>query len=473
MLSRAGFGVWGWDGREWGGLLALFAMPNSSRSFEAPFTDVPGALKEIRAGRMVVVVDDEDRENEGDLTLAAEHVTPEAINFMARFGRGLICLPLTEERADYLRLFPMTQQNSSRFGTAFTETIEAREGVTTGISAADRAHTIRTAIDPGSNYTDLARPGHVFPLRARKGGVLVRAGQTEASVDLARMAGLNPAGVICEIMRDDGEMARIPDLIPFCKEHGLTILTVAELIRYRLRNERYIVRVGESRIQTRYGEFRMIAYESEVNGGESRIALVKGDLCADCPAMHLGSALTAVSPVPKCEGPGAPAGEIEAVRAPCSHAVLVRVHTRCTAGDVFAADCHCQEILDQSMRMIAEEGCGAVLYLHNTSRGFEVERAPEPAEAFAPDGAAAVSATVAGRLILHQELRAREGSQARTGRNLRAIGLGGQILSDLGIQRIRLLSNTPMHIPALEGFGLEIVEQVAIPVEECRRAVVS
>ena len=252
MLSRAGFGVWGWDGREWGGLLALFAMPNSSRSFEAPFTDVPGALKEIRAGRMVVVVDDEDRENEGDLTLAAEHVTPEAINFMARFGRGLICLTLTEERADYLRLFPMTQQNSSRFGTAFTETIEAREGVTTGISAADRAHTIRTAIDPGSNYTDLARPGHVFPLRARKGGVLVRAGQTEASVDLARMAGLNPAGVICEIMRDDGEMARIPDLIPFCKEHGLTILTVAELIRYRLRNERYIVRVGESRIQSRH-----------------------------------------------------------------------------------------------------------------------------------------------------------------------------------------------------------------------------
>jgi 3,4-dihydroxy 2-butanone 4-phosphate synthase/GTP cyclohydrolase II len=242
-------------------------------------------------------------------------------------------------------------------------------------------------------------------------------------------------------------MARIPDLIPFCREHGLTILTVAELIRYRLRNERYIVRVGESRIQTKYGEFRMIAYESEVNGGESHIALVRGDLCADCPAMI-----------------GGPAMEAGTVRTPCSHAVLVRVHTRCTAGDVFAADCHCREILDQSMRMIAEEGCGAVLYLHNTSRGFEVERAPEPAEAFAPDGAATVKATDAGRLILHRELRAREGSQARTGRNLRAIGLGGQILSDLGIQRIRLLSNTPMHIPALEGFGLEIVEQVSIPV---------
>src|SRR5208282_4263712 len=256
-------------------------MPETVRTIEPPFTDVPGALEEIRAGRMVIVVDDEDRENEGDLTLAAEHVTPEAINFMAKHGRGLICLTLTEERADYLRLFPMTQQNSSRFGTAFTETIEAREGVTTGISAADRAHTIRTAIDPKTTFTDLARPGHIFPLRARRGGVLVRAGQTEASVDLARMAGLNPSGVICEVMRDDGEMARIPDLIPFSREHGLLILTVAELIRYRLRHERYIVRAGESPIQTRYGEFRMIAYESEVTGGESHIALVRGDVGQD------------------------------------------------------------------------------------------------------------------------------------------------------------------------------------------------
>jgi len=437
------------------------AMPNTSRTIAAPFTDVPGALAEIRAGRMVVVVDDEDRENEGDLTLAAEHVTPEAINFMARYGRGLICLTLTEERADHLRLFPMTQQNSSRFGTAFTETIEAREGVTTGISAADRAHTIRTAIAADATYTDLARPGHVFPLRARKGGVLVRAGQTEASVDLARLAGLNPSGVICEIMRDDGEMARVPDLIPFCQEHGLTILTVAELIRYRLRHERYIIRAGESRIQTRYGEFRMIAYESAVNGGESHIALVRGDLCEDCPAFQTGG--------PSEGGDGLPIVGME--RAPCTHPVLVRVHTRCTAGDVFAADCHCRETLDQSMRMIAEEGCGAVLYLHNTSRGFEVEHTP--AEAFEPGGAATipeVPGTEAGRLILHQELRSREGSQARTGRILRAIGLGGQILSDLGIRRIRLLSNTPMHIPALEGFGLEIVEQVAIPVEDCIRA---
>jgi 3,4-dihydroxy 2-butanone 4-phosphate synthase/GTP cyclohydrolase II len=438
-------------------------MPHSPRTPEPPFTDVPGALAEIRAGRMVVVVDDEDRENEGDLTLAAEHVTPEAINFMARYGRGLICLTLTEERADHLRLFPMTQQNSSRFGTAFTETIEAREGVTTGISAADRARTIRTAIDPHSTAADLVRPGHIFPLRARRGGVLVRAGQTEASVDLARLAGLNPAGVICEIMRDDGEMARIPDLIPFCREHGLKILTVAELIRYRLRHERTIVRAGESLIQTRYGEFRMIAYESEVQGGESHIALIRGDICPGCPAFHAG-------PFPDLVSNGA---TVEP-RSPCPHPVLVRVHTRCTAGDVFAADCHCREILDQSMRIIAEAGCGVVLYLHNTSRGFEIDR-PTPranSAAFGPDGSTApvgAAPAEAGRLVLHQELRTREGAQARTGRILRAIGLGGQILSDLGIQRIRLLSNTPMHIPALEGFGLEIVEQVPIPVEECSR----
>jgi len=433
-------------------------MPDHARTIAPPFTDVPGALADIRAGRMVVVVDDEDRENEGDLTLAAEHVTPEAINFMARYGRGLICLSLTEERADYLRLFPMTAQNSSRFGTAFTETIEAREGVTTGISAADRAQTIRAAIDPRSNYTDLARPGHIFPLRARRGGVLVRAGQTEASVDLARMAGLNPSGVICEIMRDDGEMARIPDLIPFCQEHGLKILTVAELIRYRLRHERYIVRAGETLIQTRYGEFRMIAYESEVNGGESHIALVRGDLCPGCPAFHEGSA----------SEPGA----LVPARPPCPHAVLVRVHTRCTAGDLFAADCNCREVLDQSLRMIAEEGCGVLLYLHNTSHGFEIDHAPADPAPFEAGGAAIPAESPdrsASRLVLHRELRAREGSQARTGRILRAVGLGGQILSDLGIQRIRLLSNTTMHVPALEGFGLEIVEQVPIPVGECTR----
>jgi 3,4-dihydroxy 2-butanone 4-phosphate synthase/GTP cyclohydrolase II len=437
-------------------------MPHTPRTFEPPFTDVPGALEAIRSGRMIVVVDDEDRENEGDLTMAAQFITPEAINFMARFGRGLICLTMTEEHADHLRLFPMTQQNSSRFGTAFTETIEAREGVTTGISAADRAHTIRTAIAPGAKADDLARPGHMFPLRARKGGVLVRAGQTEASVDLSRMAGLHPSGVICEIMRDDGEMARIPDLIPFCREHGLLILTVAELIRYRLRNERYIVRAGESRIQTRYGEFRMIAYESEVNGGESHLALVRGDLCTDCPALRCG--VRDESAGDACSRAAATPSN-EPKRA-CERAVMVRVHTRCTAGDLFAADCRCRETLDASMKMIAEEGCGAVLYLHNTSRGFEIAPAQAPRNSFDPGSAAALqtlSDPACSHLLLHKELRAVEGTQARTGRILRAIGLGGQILSDLGIRRIRLLSNTPMHIPALEGFGLEIVEQVPIP----------
>ncbi|MBW4026799.1 3,4-dihydroxy-2-butanone-4-phosphate synthase [Acidipila rosea] len=373
---------------------------------EAPFTDVPGALEEFKAGRMIVVVDDEDRENEGDLTLAAEFVTPEAINFMARHGRGLICLTLTEERADYLRLGPMTQQNSSRFGTAFTETIEAREGVTTGISAYDRAHTIKVAIDPQSTAGDLARPGHVFPLRARKGGVLVRAGQTEASVDLARMAGLISAGVICEIMNDDGTMARVPDLIEFCREHNMKMLTVAELIRYRLQHERYIHRVAESLLPTRYGDFRMIAYESEVDGGESHVALVKGDVgTTDTP-------------------------------------VLVRVHSHCLAGDVFGATlCDCQRVMQRSLEAIATAGRGALIYLHNTARGFEIDRS-----------------TLPPGLIFHRE-HSEEGHQ----RILRQVGIGGQILSDLNIRKIRLLSNTPTHVPALHGFDVEIVERVAIP----------
>ena len=353
----------------------------------------------------------------------------------------------------------MTQQNSSRFGTAFTETIEAREGVTTGISAADRAHTIRTAIAPNATSTDLARPGHIFPLRARQGGVLVRAGQTEASVDLARLAGLQPAGVICEIMRDDGEMARIPDLIPFCAEHGLRILTVAELIRYRLRHERYIVRAGET---PHSDQVRRVPHDRLRERSQRRRKPHRPGARRPVPELPR---------IPRGARQSCPA-IARTTRPPCSHAVLVRVHTRCTAGDVFAADCHCREILDQSMRMIAEEGCGAILYLHNTSRGFDIDKAPAVASPFDPSGTAlptAVPSAPANRLILHQELRAREGSQARTGRILRAIGLGGQILSDLGIQRIRLLSNTPMHIPALEGFGLEIVEQVPIPVEECSR----
>jgi 3,4-dihydroxy 2-butanone 4-phosphate synthase / GTP cyclohydrolase II len=388
---------------------------NRHMSAKAPFTDVPGAIEEIKAGRMIVVVDDEDRENEGDLTLAAEFVTPEAINFMAKHGRGLICLTLTEERADYLRLGPMTQQNSSRFGTAFTETIEAREGVTTGISAHDRAHTIKVAIDPASTANDLARPGHIFPLRARKGGVLVRAGQTEASVDLARMADLIPAGVICEIMKDDGTMARVPDLTEFCSQHGMKMLTVAELIRYRLQNERYIVRVAESEVPTPYGDFRMIAYESEVNGGESHVALVKGD-------------------VSKGEEP-----------------VLVRVHSHCLAGDIFGTTlCDCHSIMQRSLKAIAETGRGALIYLHNTSRGFDIDRTVAP-----------------HRIILHREARVREGHHDdRHQRTLRQVGLGGQILADLGIHKVRLLSNTPTHVPALQGFDVEITEQIPIPENE-------
>jgi 3,4-dihydroxy 2-butanone 4-phosphate synthase/GTP cyclohydrolase II len=387
-----------------------------------PFIDVPGAIAEIQAGRMVVVVDDEDRENEGDLTLAAEFVTPEAINFMARYGRGLICLALTEERADYLRLPPMAHENTSRFGTAFTESIEAREGVTTGISAADRARTISVAIDPTSTASHLARPGHVFPLRARKGGVLVRAGQTEASVDLARMAGLIPAGVICEIMNDDGTMARVPDLDRFCAQHGLKMLTVAEMIRYRLRHERYIHRVAESLVHTRYGDFTMIAYESEVNGGESHLALVRGPVGQEPDAGNTGDVPT-----------------------------LVRVHSHCLAGDVFGATtCDCRELLERSLERIAQAGRGALIYLHNNSPGFELDRREAPA-----------------RILLHHETRAREihaepGHEERHQRVLRQVGIGGQILADLNIRKIRLLSNTPTHVPALEGFDLEIVEQVPI-----------
>jgi len=405
---------------------------------ETAFATVDEAVAEIRAGRMVVVVDDEDRENEGDLTLAAEFVTPEAINFMARFGRGLICLTLTEERADYLRLGPMTQENTSRFGTAFTESIEAREGVTTGISAADRAQTIRVAIDSRSTAQDLARPGHVFPLRARKGGVLVRAGQTEAAVDLARMAGLVAAGVICEIMNEDGTMARVPDLVTFCAEHKLKMLTVASLIRYRLQHERYIHRVAEAMLPTRYGEFRMIAYESEVDGTESHVALVYGD-----------------------------GGDGGRAQSNIDQAMLVRVHTHCLAGDVFGTTlCDCRAVVDNSLRMIAEAGRGALVYLHNGTRGFGIDRGGLA-------GDAALHRLALHRLAQQRDARVKdageEGAQ-RAQRTLRQVGLGGQILSDLGIHRIRLLTNTPTHVPALQGFGIEIVEQVRVPLEDGVRA---
>ncbi|OLE56835.1 MAG: 3,4-dihydroxy-2-butanone-4-phosphate synthase [Chloroflexi bacterium 13_1_20CM_2_59_7] len=384
-------------------------------TLHSAFTDVPTAIEEIRAGRMIVVVDDEDRENEGDLTLAAEKVTPEAINFMAKYGRGLVCLALTEERLDHLRIGPMTTENTSNYGTAFCEAIDARDGVTTGISAYDRARTIKIAIDPATRPADLARPGHVFPLRARKGGVLVRAGQTEASVDLARLAGLIPAGVICEIMRDDGTMARVPDLIEFCQTHNLKMLTVAELIRYRMQHERYVHRVGEAVVGTRHGEFRLIAYESEVDGGESHVALVRGDLESG------------------------------------SDPVLVRMHSHCLMGDVFGSTgCDCRATIEGSMQAIAREGRGALIYLHQTSKGFSVER-------------------IGDRIMLafHREKRlpALPESERRTQRE---IGLGAQILSDLNLRRIRLLTNHPRRVAALEGFGIEIVEQVPVALEKAK-----
>ncbi len=395
-----------------------------------PFCDVESAIEDIRAGKMIVVVDDEDRENEGDLTLAAEKVTPEAINFMARYGRGLICLAMTEERLDHLRIGPMTAENTSQYGTAFCEAIDAREGVTTGISAFDRSRTIKVAIDPATRPADLARPGHVFPLRAKKGGVLVRAGQTEAAVDLARLGGLVPAGIICEIMKDDGSMARVPDLIEFCREHGLRMLTVAELIRYRMQHERYVDRVGEALLPTRYGEFRMIAYESAVEGGESHIALVKGNWPGGDVEQREG-------------GHGDIADWKKDPRA--LEPVLVRMHSHCLVGDVFGATwCDCHETIERSMQLIAEQGRGALIYLHQTSKGFSVEKADERT-----------------MLAFHREVRHPAGPEAER-KTLREIGIGAQILSDLGLRRIRLLTNHPRKVAGLEGFGIEIVEQVPI-----------
>jgi len=376
---------------------------------QSPFTDVPTAIDEIREGRMIVIVDDEDRENEGDLMLAAEKVTPEAINFMAKFGRGLVCLTLTEERLEHLRIGPMSAENTSNYGTAFCEAIDARDGVTTGISAYDRARTILVAIDPATRPSDLARPGHVFPLRARKGGVLVRAGQTEASVDLARMAGMVPAGIICEIMREDGTMARVPDLIEFCQTHAMKMLTVAELIRYRMQHERYVHRVGEALVNTRHGEFRVIAYESEVDGGDSHLALVRGDIDAG------------------------------------DEPVLVRMHSHCLIGDVFgSAACDCRETLEGSLAAIASEERGALIYLHQSSKGFSSEKIGDKTA-----------------ISFHRERAAGNHPEAQR-KTQREIGLGAQILSDLNLRRIRLLTNHPRRVVALEGFDIEIVEQVPV-----------
>ena len=378
-----------------------------------PFVSVPEAIEELRAGRLLVVVDDEDRENEGDLTIAAEKVTPEIINFMATHGRGLICLALTAERCDYLRLPLISPYNTSNFGTAFCETIDARTGTTTGISAADRTRTILAAIDPECRPTDLARPGHVFPLRAREGGVLVRAGQTEAAVDLARIGGLTPAGVICEIMNQDGTMARVPQLEEFCARHGNKMISVAEVIRYRLRHERFIRRTVEGCIDTEFGEFRTIAYKSDISP-ELHMALVRGEV----------------------------AGQT---------AVLVRMHSRCVYGDVFGSTrCDCARLIRASLRRIAEEGAGVLVYLHESGPGFRVQKDAAGADRMASHTREFMHyAGAEGQLQLQHES-----------------GIGAQILSDLGLHTIRLLTNHPRKIVALEGFGIEIVDQEPIRTED-------
>ena len=373
------------------------------------FISVPEALEEILAGRQMVIIDDEDRENEGDLMIAAEKVTSEAINFMATHGRGLICLALTEERLDRLRIPLMTERNTSRLGTAFCESIDAAQGVTTGISAADRAHTILTAIDPATTPADLARPGHIPPLRARKGGVLVRAGQTEASVDLARLAGLIPAGVICEIMNEDGTMARVPQLKKFCERHDLRMLSVAEVIRYRLEHERYVERFAEGVLQTRFGDFRTIAYRSEIDD-ETHLALTYGDV----------------------EG---------------AQSTLVRMHSRDLMGDVFhSSEYPSHRVIEHSMERIAEEGRGVLVYLHQTGLGYGLESLPDGSR----------------RIVPHAKDSLREDGTDGDRRRQYQVGIGAQILRDLGLGKIRLLTNHPRKVVALEGFGVTIVEQIPV-----------
>jgi 3,4-dihydroxy 2-butanone 4-phosphate synthase/GTP cyclohydrolase II len=375
-----------------------------------PFATVEEAIEEIREGRPIIVVDDEDRENEGDLTIAAQFATPDAVNFMATHGRGLICLCLTEERCDELGLRMMTDQNESPFGTAFTVSVEAREGVTTGISAYDRSHTIQVAIDPTKGAHDLVQPGHIFPLRAKAGGVLQRAGQTEASVDLARLAGLSPAGVVCEIMNEDGTMARVPDLVKVCERHGLKMITVASLIEYRRRNDKLVERVTSVRLPTAHGEFECIAFR-EVLTGKHHLALVKG---------HVAGA----------------------------EDVLVRAHSECLTGDVFhSLRCDCGEQLDLALQRIEEEGCGVLLYLSQEGRGIGLLaklRAYELQERGFD--------TVEANVELGYPVDARE------------YGIGAQILADLGLSTIRILTNNPKKVVGLESFGLRVVAQEPIEV---------
>lgn len=378
------------------------------------FAPIPEILEELRQGRLIVLVDDEDRENEGDLMVVAEHATPEAINFMARHGRGLICLALTGKRVDELNIPPMTAENTSRFQTAFHVSIEAACGVTTGISAHDRARTIQVAIDPGTQPSDLARPGHVFPLRARDGGVLVRAGQTEGSVDLARLAGLNPAAVICEVMKEDGTMARVPDLLQFCTQHNLKLCSVRSLIEYRRRTERLVRRVAETHLPTEYGTFDLIVYETDIDDYH-HMALVKGPVADGARAR----------------------GD-----------VLVRVHSECVTGDTFhSLRCDCGSQLHKAMQMVEAEGCGVIVYMRQEGRGIGLVNKIKAYE-LQDKGLDTVEANV----HLGFEPDPRE------------YGIGAQILTDLGVRRMRLITNNPVKRAGLEGYGLEVTGRVPIEV---------
>jgi len=378
---------------------------------KSAFATIEEAIEDIRQGKFVVVVDAADRENEGDLTIAAQFATPEAVNFMTKEARGLICLCLTEDRCNALGLRQMTERNETPYGTAFTISVEAREGVTTGISAPDRSRTIQVAIDPEAKPDDLVQPGHVFPLRARAGGVLMRAGQTEAAVDLARLAGLIPAGVVCEIMKEDGTMARVPDLIPYCRRHGLKMVTVADLIEYRRRHEQLVERMTTVQLPTAYGDFTAVAFRETLTG-KHHVALVKGDV----------------------EG---------------AENVLVRVHSECLTGDVFhSLRCDCGEQLEEALRRIAAEERGVLLYMAQEGRGIGLLNKLRSYE-LQENGFDTVDANL----------------ELGFAPDMRDYGIGNQILADLGLSTIRILTNNPKKITGIEGFGLEVVEQVPIEID--------